>query len=167
VDAFKTLRSVHAVEKARIEYPDGAAFKDDTDLRYEIASGQIRRWIVKGGENSAGGLAVDVSAYVDKVRGWSDIAASIKSLQPASTKVIDRTRIIQRLRGTLSVFLTWQSKGTMNLADILATNQNVGYDSALFGKTSVLKCRTSTLFVLFESQVGEIKKGRGLSPGTQ
>jgi hypothetical protein len=55
----------------------------------------------------------------------------------------------------------------MNLADILATNQNVGYDSALFGKTSVLKCRTSTLFVLFESQVGEIKKGRGLSPGTQ
>lgn len=94
MDAFETLRRVHALEKVRIKYPDGAVFKDDTDLRHKIESDQISRSFIKGGKNSTGGLTVDVSASVDKVRGWSDIAASIKSLQPASTKVIDRTRII-------------------------------------------------------------------------
>lgn len=70
------------------------------------------------------------------------------------------------MRGTLWVF-PGQNKGTINLADILATNENVGYDPMLFGKTSVLKCRTSALFVLFELQAGEIKKRQELSPGTQ
>jgi hypothetical protein len=67
----------------------------DTDLCYKIESDQISRLVVEGGENSADGLAVDVSAYADKVRGWSDIAASI-SLQTASIKAIDRTRLIQK-----------------------------------------------------------------------
>lgn len=143
-----------------------AAFKDDTDSRYKIESNQVSRSIVKGGEISAECLPVDVSAFADKVRGWSDIAASI-SLQTASIKAIDRTRIIQKVRGTLWVFLTWRSKGTINLADILETNQNVVYDSRLFGKTSVLICRVSALFVLFESRVGQIKKDQGSSPGRQ
>jgi hypothetical protein len=61
------------------------------------------------------------------------------------------------MRGTLRLSLTWQNKGTINLAGIFATNLNVVYDSRLFSKTSVLKCTVSALFVLSESQVDEIK----------
>lgn len=81
-----------------------AAFKDDTDSRYKIESNQVSRSTMKGGEISAECLAVDVSAYADRVRGWSDIAASI-SLQTASIKAIDRTSIIQKkIEGNLVGF---------------------------------------------------------------